>query len=107
MPPQATAKAKNSFLFSGPPRSGAAVPLPAGCLGAPAITEPVAPALHGNDFGMMKETVQDGGGSRHIAEQFSPLLDRPIGSHESGSVFVAAHDDLEKYFSGFGWQDFK
>ena len=71
------------------------------------MTKSVAAALHGNDFGMMKEPVQDGGGSRHVVEEFSPLLDRPIGSHESGSVFVAAHDDLEKRFSGFGRQDFE
>ena len=71
------------------------------------MTKPVAPALHRNDFGMMEEAVQDGRGSRHVAEQFSPLLDRSIGSHESGSVFIAAHDDLEKHFSGFGWQDFE
>ena len=56
---------------------------------------------------MVKEAVQDGRGSGHIVEQLAPFLDGAVGGHERGAGFIAAHDDLQEHFPGFGRQDFE
>jgi hypothetical protein len=64
------------------------------------VFEPEAPAGEGDDAGVVEEAVEDGGGGRDVADQLAPVLEGPIGSHEGGPVFVAAHDDLEQVLSG-------
>ena len=56
--------------------------------------ESVTSTVDGDDFGMMKQAVEDRAGGRDIAEQFAPFFDRSIGSHHSGAVFVTAHDEF-------------
>ena len=60
-----------------------------------AIGEPVAASGDRDYFGVVQEPVQDGAGSGHVVEQLAPFLDGPVGCHERGAVFVAAHDDLQ------------
>ena len=42
------------------------------------VFEPIAGAGNGDDLGVMKEPVQDRGGRGHIAEQLSPIFQRPV-----------------------------
>ena len=56
---------------------------------------------------MVKEPVEDGTGSGHVAEELAPFVDGTIGGHECGAVFVTAHDDFQKDFAAFGREDFQ
>ena len=69
------------------------------------MAEPVAAALHRNDFGVMEEPVQNRSGSGHVIQEFAPFLNWPVGSHESGFIFITTHHDFKKHFAGFGRQD--
>ena len=64
----------------------------------------VAFALDFDEVGMVEESVEDGGGGRNIADEFAPFFEGTVGGHEGGAEFVAAHDDLEEVFAGFGWE---
>jgi hypothetical protein len=44
-----------------------------------------ASTVDGDDFGMMKQAIEDGTGCRDIAEQFSPFFDGSIGGHPGTS----------------------
>lgn len=59
-------------------------------------------SLNFNDGCVMKEAVEDGGGSGDIADKLAPYLEGTIGSHESGFDFVTAHNDFKEVFTGFG-----
>ncbi len=72
-----------------------------------AVGKPVAASGDRDDFGVMKQAVQDGAGGGHIVEQLAPLLDGPVGCHKRGSVFVASHDDLQQYFAAFCREHFE
>jgi hypothetical protein len=56
--------------------------------------KPVTTAVYRDDLSVVQQAVKDGANGRHIAEQFAPFFDRSIGSHHSGAVFVAAHDEF-------------
>ena len=58
--------------------------------------EPVTATVDRNDLGVMKQAVEDGAGSRHIAEQFAPFFDRSIGSHHGLQDSINATRDLVK-----------
>ena len=51
---------------------------------------------------MVQEAVEDGGGSGNIANKLAPFFEWPVGGHQRGAHFVAAHNDLKEVFSGFG-----
>ena len=69
--------------------------------------EPVTATVDRNDLGVMKQAVEDGAGSRHIAEQFSPFFDGAIGGHHGGTIFVTTHDELQEDLAAFLGQDFE
>ena len=69
-----------------------------------AVAKAIAWALHLDDLGVVEKAVQNGGGGRDIVQEFSPFLDRAVGSHEGGAVLVTAHNDLQKHLPGFGRQ---
>lgn len=53
-----------------------------------------------DDFGVVEEAAEDGGGRGYIAEEFAPFFDGAVGGHQRRTGFVAAHDDLEEVFAG-------
>ncbi len=69
--------------------------------------ESVASAVDRDDLGVMEQAVEDGAGGRHIAEQLAPFFDGSVGGHHGGTVFVAAHDDLQEDFAAFWRKDFE
>ena len=69
------------------------------------VLEPVAASGYRDDFGVVEQSVEDGAGGRHVAQELSPFLDGTVGGHQGGAVFVAAHDDLQEDFAAFWRQD--
>jgi hypothetical protein len=47
--------------------------------GGGVVFEPVTPPGNGNSLGMVDETIQDGARSKHVAQEFTPFLQRPVG----------------------------
>ena len=68
------------------------------CSICPSLKPPASTAIPPSSF-RLKESIKDGGGGGDIADEFAPFLDGPIGGHDRGSRFVAAHDDLEEVFA--------
>ena len=99
------ARAKNSFLLVG--RQAAVIARIIVLTGASSVPQPVASALHRDDFGVMEKAIQDGGGGRNVVKELPPFFDGPVGGHEGGAGFITPHDDLQKNLPGFGWQDFE
>jgi len=62
----------------------------------------VAFALDFDQVGVVEETVEDGRGGGHVADEFAPFFEGTVGGHQGGAHFVAAHDDLEEVFAGLG-----
>ena len=56
---------------------------------------------------MLEESVEDGARGRDIADEFAPVLNGSVACHDRGAEFIAAHNDLEKIFSGLVWKLFK
>src|SRR5438552_4952694 len=56
------------------------------------------------DVAMMEQAIEHGADGRGIAQQFAPVLDRSIGSHDGTGAFVAAHYDLQQILSRSQWQ---
>ena len=69
--------------------------------------EPVTATVDRNDLGVMKQAVEDGAGSRHIAEQFTPFFDGSIGGHHGGTILVTAHNEFQEDLAAFLRQDFE
>ena len=55
----------------------------------------------------MEESVEDGAHGRDIADEFAPVFDGAVACHNRGAEFIAAHNDLEKIFSGLVWKLFE
>jgi hypothetical protein len=55
--------------------------------------------LEGDDLGVVKEAVEDGRGTGHIAQELAPVFEWSITGHDGASGLVAAHDDLEQLFA--------
>ncbi len=63
------------------------------------VPQSVAASADRDDFGMVQEPVENGGGAGDIPDQLAPIFQRPIAGHDCGTRFVAAHDDLEQVFA--------
>ncbi len=57
--------------------------------------ESIASTVQGNDLCMMKQSLEDGAGGGHIAEQFTPFFDGTIGGHHGRTVLVTTHDNFQ------------
>jgi len=55
----------------------------------------------------MQEPVEDGSGGGHVAEQLAPFLQWPVAGHDSGTVFVTAHNDFQQILAGVFGQLFE
>ena len=69
--------------------------------------KPVATPGDGDDFCMVEDPIEDGAGGRNIVEQFAPFFDRAIGGHQSGAIFITAHDDLQEDFAALNRENFE
>ncbi len=66
------------------------------------VLHAVALALDGDGFGMMKETIEDGGSEGAVVvEDLRPFLERLVGGEDDGGVLVALGDDLKEQVSAF------
>jgi hypothetical protein len=68
------------------------------------VFEPVGVAAEGDDFGVVDEPVDHGGGDDLVAEDFSPAAEWLVGGDDQAGAFVAAGDELEEQVGclGFG-----
>ena len=71
------------------------------------VLESIATTGDREDLSVVEQSIEDGAGGRHVAQELSPFFDGTIGGHQGGAVFVAAHDDLQEDFAAFGRQDLK
>ena len=68
-----------------------------GLSGLEAIFHAIACAFDQDDFGVMKEAVEDGGGNGAITVKDSwPLLEGFVGGEHDGAALVALADNLEQ-----------
>ena len=63
------------------------------------VPQAVASALEGDDLGVVKEAVEDGRGTGHVAEELTPVFEWSVTGHDGASGLVAAHVDLEQVFA--------
>ena len=79
----------------------------AGCGGDAAevaVFEPVAVAFEGDDFGVVDEAVDHGGGDDVVAEDLAPAAEGLVGGDDQRGAFVAGGDELEEQVGGFGFE---
>ncbi len=55
--------------------------------------------MEGDDLGVVKEAVEDGRGTGHVAEELTPVFEWSVTGHDGASGLVAAHVDLEQVFA--------
>ena len=60
------------------------------------VFEPITPPGNGNNLGVVKETIQDRTSRGRVAQESVSVLQWPVAGHDSGAVFISAHDDLKK-----------
>ena len=58
--------------------------------------EPVALALHLDDFGVGEKAIEDGSRSRDVTEELRPVLRRAVGGDDGRGGAVTADEDLEE-----------
>ena len=62
-----------------------------------AVFHAVAGAFNYDGFGMMKKSIEDGGGNSAIAvEDSRPLFEGFVGGKDDGAAFVTLANDLEE-----------
>lgn len=64
------------------------------------VFQTVAATGDSNNLGMVWEAVKYRRPRWHIANQFYPVLQRPIGCHNAGFRLIPAHDDLKEILTG-------
>lgn len=64
------------------------------------VFEAEAFAGEGEDASVVQEAVENGGGCRDVADEFTPILEGAVGGHERRAIFISAHDDFEEVLSG-------
>ena len=69
-----------------------------------AIFESVGVAFEGDDFGVVDEPVDHGGGDDVVAEHFAPASEGFVGGDDQGGAFVAGGDELEEQVGGLGFE---
>ncbi len=59
------------------------------------VFEPIASPGDVHYLGMLEESVEDGGGRRHVTDQFGPVFQRAVAGHHRRAVFMTAQDNLQ------------
>jgi hypothetical protein len=62
----------------------------------------VAVALEGDDFGVVDEPVDHGGGDDVVGEDFAPAAEWLVAGDDQRCPFVAGADELEEQVGGLG-----
>jgi len=72
--------------------------------GAPevAVFEAVAVAFEAEDFGVVDEPVDHGGGDDLVAEDLAPAAERLVAGDDEAGSLMAGGDELEEQVGGFG-----
>ena len=73
-----------------------------GCRGYFPAFDAVAGAAVLENFGVVDDAVNHGGGDSDVAEALCPLGKCQVGRDDDGAVFVAAGDELEEEVRGTG-----
>src|SRR6266540_6628066 len=68
------------------------------------VLEPVAVAFEGDDFGVVDEPVDHGGGDHVVAEYLAPAAEDLVGGDDEAGPFVARGDQLEEQVRRFGFE---
>ena len=68
------------------------------------VFEPVGVAFEGDDFGVVDEAVDHGGGDDVVAEHFAPAAEGLVDGDDQGGAFVAGGDELEEQVRRFGFE---
>ncbi len=61
-----------------------------------AVFQSVGVAFEGDDFGVVDEAVDHGGGDDIVAEDFTPASERLVAGDDQGGSLVAGGDELEE-----------
>ena len=61
-------------------------------------------AAEGDDFGVVDEPVDHGGGGDLVAEDFAPAAERLVGGDDQAGTLVSAGDELEEQVRCFGFE---
>src|SRR6266508_375934 len=68
------------------------------------VFESVAVAFEGDDFGVVDQPVDHGGGDDVVAEDLAPAAEDFVAGDDQAGSFVAAGDELEEQVGGFGFE---
>jgi hypothetical protein len=66
------------------------------------VFEPVGVAFEGDDFGVVHEAVDHGGGDDVVTEHLAPPAEGLVGGDDQAGSLVAGGDELEEQVGGFG-----
>jgi hypothetical protein len=69
-----------------------------------AVFESVAVAFQRDDFGVVDEPVDHGGGDGVVTEGLPPAAEWFVGGDDDAGSFVAGGDELEEQVGGFGFE---
>ena len=69
-----------------------------------AVFESVAVAFEGDDFGVVDEPVDHGGGDGGVTEDFAPAAEGFVAGDDERGSFVAGGDELEEQVGGVGFE---
>jgi hypothetical protein len=68
------------------------------------VCEPVGVVAEGDDFGVVDEPVDHGGGDYFVAEDFAPPSERLLGGDDQAGTLIAAGDELEDQVGRLGFE---
>ena len=74
------------------------------CSADVSVFEAVGVAFDGDDFGVVDESVDHGGGDGVVAEDFSPSAEGLVAGDDEGGSFVSGGDELEEQVGCFGFE---
>ena len=67
-------------------------------VGLPALSEPVALAVHLQDVNVVSKAVQQRSVQPRRAEHFGPFVEGQVGGHHGGATLVALAEHFEEQF---------
>ena len=68
------------------------------------VLEPVGVAFESDDFGVVDEPIDHGGGDNFVAEHLAPAAEGLVGGDDQGSSLIAGRDQLEEQVGCLGFE---
>lgn len=62
----------------------------------PALTQPIAVAVHFQDMHVVGQSIQDGTGKALGAEDFGPFIERQVRCDDDRAAFIALRDNVKQ-----------